>query len=618
MDRNTVTGLLLIALLFFVYSLLMPPPPAKKTAPAPETGIETPTQDTTTTAGTGQTNTATLNPANPAKTDTAKLETGNFRGNNTAKEQFYTLENELLKLTLTNKGARIYEAELKEYKTYEKKPLTLLSGAANDFSFKIPLSRNVENTQNYLFELVKSDSEQLVFRLYHTDSVAYIEQSYTLKPDSYLIDYNVKLSGFDKYLSNNSALELDWKTMLIKQEQSLENEQYTTGIYYKETADSPTYLSETSNDKKAISFSLDWIAFKQQFFNTTLIAAKGFKAGELSIELPAPASDTIVETATAHLRIGYEQAPEFEFPMQMFLGPNHYRTLKSLNAGLETMVPLGWGIFGWVNKWIIIPMFHFFNRFLGNYGLIILILTFVIKLALFPLTYRSSMSAAKMNVLKPEIEELREKYGKEPQKLQAEQMKLYSRAGVNPLGGCLPQLLQLPILIAMYRFFPASIELRQESFLWATDLSTYDSILNLPFKIPFYGDHVSLFCILSAASTFIYMRMNNSMTPSTSKEMELQMKIMMYVMPVMLLFLFNNFSAGLTYYFFLSNIITYGQQFIIKKFFIDEAALHAQIQENKKKPAKQSKFQQRLEEMMKAQQEIQKQRNNGKSNKTKK
>ena len=231
----------------------------------------------------------------------------------------------------------------------------------------------------------------------------------------------------------------------------------------------------------------------------------------------------------------------------------------------------------------------------------------VIKFALFPLTYRSSMSAAKMNVLKPEIEELREKYGKDAQRMQAEQMKLYSRAGVNPLGGCLPQLLQLPILIAMYRFFPASIELRQHGFLWAKDLSTYDSILHLPFKIPFYGDHVSLFCILSAASTFIYMRMNNQMTPTTSKEMEMQMKIMQNIMPVMLLFLFNNFSPGLTYYFFLSNIITYAQQYLIKRFFIDEAALHAQIQENKKKPAKQSKFQQRLEEMMKAQQEMQKQ-----------
>ena len=618
MDRNTITGLLLIALLFFVYSLLMPPPPPKKSSDAKTSGVTNTTTDSTAGSSLKNDTLANTNLKNATSADSSNISSSNFKNATNGKEEFYTIENDRLKVTITNKGARVYQAELKQFKTFEKKPLLLLNGGQNDFSYKIPFNRDVENTQNYQFELVKADEQQVILRLYHADSTAYLEQTYTLQPNSYVVDYGFKLVGFDKYISNNTALELDWKTNLLKQEQALDAEQYTTGIYFKEQTDDPSYLSETANDKKSISFSLDWVAFKQQFFNTTLVAKKSFNAGELSIELPSASADSVLETATAHLRIAYQQEPTFDFPMQFYFGPNHYRTLKSMNNGMEEMVPLGWGIFGWVNRWIIIPMFHFFNRFLGNYGLIILILTLVIKFALFPLTYRSSMSAAKMNVLKPEIEELREKFGKEPQKLQAEQMKLYSRAGVNPLGGCLPQLLQLPILIAMYRFFPASIELRQESFLWATDLSTYDSILNLPFKIPFYGDHVSLFCILSSASTFIYMRMNNSMTPSTSKEMELQMKIMMYVMPVMLLFLFNNFSAGLTYYFFLSNIITYGQQFIIKKFFINEAALHAQIQENKKKPAKQSKFQQRLEDMMKAQQEAQKQKNNPKINKPKK
>lgn len=600
MDKNTVTGLLLIALLFFIYSVWVTPPEDKNAA---NNSAKTDTA-VTSTADTG---TTAMPPA--LKPDSAAAAAGltNFKTAPNAQEQFLTLENDLLKITLTNKGSRVYRAELKNYKNFEQQPLVLLNGPDNDFGFKLPMARSVENTQSYLFDVVKADASQVVMRLYHADSAAYIEQTYTLKPKSYALDYNFTLSGFDKYLPANAALELDWKTNLIKQEQALSNERSTTGIYYKEQEDSPTYLSETANDKKSISFSLDWVAFKQQFFNTTLIAQNGFKAAELAIEAPAAETDTTLEIASANLRMQYVPGAEFNFPMQLYFGPNHYKTLRTMKNGMEKMVPLGWGIFGWVNRWIIIPLFNFFSRFIGSYGLIIFLLTMVIKFALFPLTYRSSMSAAKMNVLKPEIEELREKYGKDAQRMQAEQMKLYSRAGVNPLGGCLPQLLQLPILIAMYRFFPASIELRQHGFLWAKDLSTYDSILHLPFKIPFYGDHVSLFCILSAASTFIYMRMNNQMTPTTSKEMEMQMKIMQNIMPVMLLFLFNNFSAGLTYYFFLSNIITYAQQYLIKRFFIDEAALHAQIQENKKKPAKQSKFQQRLEEMMKAQQEMQKQ-----------
>lgn len=617
MDKNTVTGLLLIALLFFVYSLVVTPPPPPNQPDNTALNDSANSITATNTSATAENDASALTSGNTtAPTDSLTGYTGNFRPKSGA-EQFVTLENEVLKLVFTNKGARIYSAELKDYKTYEKQPLLLLTGNGNTFSYKLPISRNVENTQDHLFEVVKSDANQITMRLYHADSAAYVEQTYTLQPNSYALDYTFKLIGFDKYISGNTALELDWKTHLIKQEQGIDNERYTTGIYYKEQTDSPTYLSETANDKKSISFSLDWVAFKQQFFNTTLIAKNGFKAAEVAIELPPASIDTVLEIASASFRIPYEPGASFEFPMQFYLGPNHYRTLKAMKNGMEAMVPLGWGIFGWVNKWIIIPMFNFFSKFLSSYGIIILLLTLIIKFALFPLTYRSSLSAAKMNVLKPEIEELREKYGKDAQKLQAEQMKLYSRAGVNPLGGCLPQLLQLPILIAMYRFFPASIELRQESFLWATDLSTYDSILNLPFKIPFYGDHVSLFCILSAASTYIYMRLNSSMTPTTSKEMEMQMKIMQYIMPVMLLFLFNNFAAGLTYYFFLSNIISYGQQYMIKQFFIDEAALHAQIQENKKKPAKQSKFQQRLEEMLKAQQEAQKQqqRNNPKNKK---
>ena len=280
--------------------------------------------------------------------------------------------------------------------------------------------------------------------------------------------------------------------------------------------------------------------------------------------------------------------------MSFYYGPNHYQTLNKYHIGMEKLVPLGWGIFGWVNRFAVIPVFNFLNSFNINYGIIILLLTILIKVVLLPLTYKSYISTAKMKVLQPEMSELQAKFKADPMKLQQETMALYRKAGVSPLGGCLPMVLQMPILIAMFRFFPASIELRQEGFLWAKDLSTYDSILDLPFNIPFYGDHVSLFTILMTVSTLIYTRMNMQMTAATNPSM----KYVMYLMPIMFLGIFNNYSSGLSYYYFLANMITFGQQYLFKSF-VDEKAIHAKIQENKKKPVKKSKFQERLEKMAK-------------------
>jgi YidC/Oxa1 family membrane protein insertase len=280
--------------------------------------------------------------------------------------------------------------------------------------------------------------------------------------------------------------------------------------------------------------------------------------------------------------------------MKFYFGPNHYQTLKTYGIGLERQIPLGWGIFGWVNKFLVIPIFNFLAGFNLNYGIIILILTIIIKVMLLPLTYKAYLSQAKMKVLKPEIDEINKTKDKDPMKSQQEMMSLYKKAGVNPLGGCFPMLLQMPILIAMFRFFPASIELRQQSFLWAEDLSTYDSIWDFGFTIPFYGDHVSLFTLLMTVSTLIYTRMNNQFTGANA-----QMKWMSYLMPVIFLGVFNNYSAGLSYYYFLANILTFGQQYLFGKF-VDEKAIHLKIQENKKKPVTKSKFQQKMEEMAKA------------------
>lgn len=610
MDKNTITGLILIALLFMVFNMFVAPPPPPPQQTADSTAVNNPNmrQDSL--------NLGDPMLPSPNNNNTTASQSGLFLQPTAPSESFYELANDKLKVTISNKGGRIYKSEIKDYVTHSKEPLILMDGPNNQFNYKFFLNNYLVSTDNFYFEPHQTDANNVILRLYADSSkTRYLEQKYTLRSGSYIVDYDLNMVGFDDLINNQALIELHWKNDLRPQEKDIETEQYVTGVYYKEKGDDVNYLSESSDDEKQVSLSLTWVAFKQQFFNHTLIADKAFTRGNLKIKAPPKDKNntTLLETASADLAFEYQRSPQFNFPMHFYIGPNNYKLLKNLDLkaegqalAMEEMVPLGWTIFGWVNRWIIIPSFNFLHRFIGNYGVIILVLTLIIKLVLFPLTYRSYKSFAKMNVLKPEIEELKKKYGKDPQKLQSEQMKLYSKAGVNPLGGCLPQLLQMPILFAMYRFFPASIELRQQSFLWAEDLSTYDSIMDLPFNIPFYGDHVSLFCLLSAASSLIYMRLNQQMTPSNDA-MGGQMKIFQYTMPAMLLFFFNSFSAGLTYYFFLSNIISFVQQYAIKKYFIDEEKLLKQIQENKKKPVKKSKWQQRLEDMAKAQQQAQQQ-----------
>ncbi|MGB1204519.1 MAG: membrane protein insertase YidC [Chitinophagales bacterium] len=598
MDKNTLNALILIALLFFVYSMIVQPPPESQ---------QTTTNDTTAVT----TNTTAI--SEKVVDNTPKIETdslgqivqkGLFEQAATA-EEFVTLENDLVKVKISNKGGRIYTTELKDYKTYAQEPLILIDGDQNLFNYHITIDaeKKAIDTKDYFFKIQSASKDAVTLRLYYTkDSNSYIEQSYRLTDKSYIVDYDFNIVGFEQYIDNNRNIQLEWKTHLRQQEKAMDPERYTTGVYYKESQDDVSYLAETKDDTEEIGFSLDWVSFKQQFFNSTLIADKAFKTANLEVKTPPIEDGTTLEIASADLQFSYKRTGTFSFPMHFYMGPNQYKELKALNYNMEEMIPLGWGIFGWVNRWLIIPMFDFLHKYIGSFGIIILVLTFTIKLVLFPLTYRSYRSFASMNVLKPEIEALKAKHGDDPQRIQQEQMKLYSQAGVNPLGGCLPQMVQLPILIAMYRFFPASIELRQESFLWAEDLSTYDSIMSLPFAIPAYGDHVSLFCLLSALSTLAYVRINQSMTPNAGGEFAKQMQMFQYIMPVMLLFFFNNFAAGLTYYFFLSNVFSFTQQYAIKNFFIDEEKILAQIQENKKKPAKKSGFQQRLEQMLKEQQ----------------
>ncbi|MBK6987136.1 MAG: membrane protein insertase YidC [Bacteroidetes bacterium] len=424
----------------------------------------------------------------------------------------------------------------------------------------------------------------------------YIEFAYSLPDNSYLVNYQVNVVGLQDVISANSSfINVDWKDIVKQQEKSIENERAATTVYYRFSDEEVDFISETKSEKQDLKTKVQWIAFKQQFFSAALISdLSGFDSPSVETKSDEN-SNSIVKEMTAAFSLPYDRKPVQTYNMRFYFGPNNYQDLKKIdNLHLEKLIPLGWGIFGWVNQFLVIPTFHFLDGFNMNYGLIILILTILVRIIILPLTYGSFKSQAKMKVLQPEMAEINEKFGSDPMKKQQETMALYRKAGVNPLGGCIPGLLQLPILIAMFRFFPSSIELRQQSFLWAHDLSTYDSILDLPFHIPAYGSHVSLFTLLMTVSTIIYTKMNMQMTAATNP----QMKWMMYLMTILFLVFFNNYSAGLSYYYFLSNVFGFGQQYLFKAF-LDEDKIHAQIQENKKKPVKKSNFQARLEQMAK-------------------
>lgn len=543
-------------------------------------------------------------------------QTGKFFGGfKKGKEKIVSLQNSKIKLDFTTKGGRIKKAELNEFKTWDKKPLILLDGQDNKFNYQFSIGSYIVNTQDLYFNVSKSGKNYVQF-IANADSQSYILQTYTLKENDFLIDYNVEFVGFDNIIPpNQNMISLQWQSELIQQEKVYANEAMMTSVFYENVENDVDYCDCNKSDNERIGESMNWISFKQQFFNQSLLPKQDFESAKIEIKQYEEDEEFTVankykglKTAKADINISYSRSNTFAYPMAMYLGPNNYSRLKTFDSNFYKIIPLGNSIFGWMNRNFIIPIFNFLNKYIGNYGLIIIVLTLIIKLLLFPLTFKTYQSSAKMKLLKPDIEAINQKHEKDKQKAQLETMSLYRKAGVNPAGGCLPTLLQMPILFAMYRFFPSSIELRQQSFLWASDLSTYDSIFNLPFEIPLYGAHVSLFTLLMTVSNFFYMRMNQQMTPTTNEAMAAQMKMMQYFMPIMFLGIFNKLAAALTFYFFLSNVISYLQQYVIKNYFIDEGALKKQIAANKLKTPKKSKWQQRLENMQKTQMEMQKKR----------
>ena len=591
-DKNSLIGFVLMAVILIVFNTFFFPEIPQEQAP-----VTTPTEAVITETKFTETTVATPALSNSFISEELKTKYGVFASAANGTDEFQVIENDKLKITVANKGGRIVSVILKEYQTFDSLALDLFDADSSRFNLQFTTGHNI-NTADLYF-VAEQSSNTLSMKLKADDS-HYVEYLYTLT-DDYLIDFDIKFIGMESLIpSGINYMNLEWQMKTPQTEKSKTNQDMYTGIQYQYSADNEgDYLSFTSTDEDKINARLNWVAFKQQFFSAIFIAKDGFEKPTHLISTKSEGSKFIKDLA-AKFELPYQHKIDEQLSFQFYFGPNHYKTLKAYDKGFEELVPLGWGIFGWVNQYIIINIFDFLSKYFSSYGIIILLLTLIIKIGLAPFTYKAFLSQAKMKVLKPEIDKINDKLkGKDPMKAQQETMGLYRKAGVNPMGGCLPMLFQFPILIAMFRFFPASIELRQESFLWADDLSSYDSIYNLGFDIPFYGDHISLFTLLMTVSTLLYTRMNSSMATGQMA----QMKWMMYLMPIMFLGFFNNYAAGLSYYYFLANMFTFTQQYFMKVM-INEDEILAQLEANKKKPAKpKSKFQKKLEDMQKKQEQ---------------
>lgn len=539
-----------------------------------------------------------------ALTDSTAM--GVFSSRVRGEDSFYTIENDLLIMKVAARGGKVYSVTLKKYTTHDGRPVVLFDGDSTIFGYNFFTADNKAIRTNDLYftpvgytgpVMASGNPASLTMRL-EAEGGAYIEYVYTVKPGEYMVDFATKFSSLSSVIpSNATSMAIDWKMYVPQQEKGRQNEDMYTGLKYKVSQEDVADLggARQRQKKSVISENLmktDWIAYKDQFFSSVLIADGYF--------LNATVSSTSVDPTSRYLRlfeseigVPFTAGEESNLNMRFYFGPNSFTLMKKYDLQLEGLVYLGKNIIRWINQFVIIPIFNLLDNFINNYGLIILILTVIIKAVLFPLTHRSFISQAKMRVMKPMVDEISKKYPKQEDAMKKQQatMDLYKKAGVSPMGGCLPMLLQMPILFAMFRFFPTSIELRQQSFLWAKDLSTYDSIFNLPFTIPMYGDHVSLFTLLMTASTIISTKISN---PTGGQEQMPGMKTMMYMMPVMFMLILNNFSAGLTYYYFLANVISIAQTQISRQF-VSEDEILRKIEENKKKPAKKSKWQQRLE-----------------------
>ena len=513
-------------------------------------------------------------------------------------EEFYQLENNLIKIIISNKGGEITKVNLKNFDNYLKEPLNLVdNNQTTDLVFKLKDGREI-NTSKLTFEINKKKSKkgQLVMRAFFSQD-RWIEFQYSLLPDSYLLDYSITSPNFQSFIDPYGLNRLEWNLKSFRNSKSVEYENRYTELTYGYENDKVNELSITGTDEEKVD-EIQWISYKQHFFNSILIPDKKINNVFLKSENLVQSEDKKEKYTKFYSSvIPLKNNGVFDFKFKWYFGPSQYSTLSNYNIGIEKSVNYGWGIFGWINKYIFIPLFNFISSFMP-FGISIIIMTIIVRLAMSPVTYRSYVSQVKMKILRPEIEEINKKFSKDAVKRQQETMSLYSRAGANPMSGCLPALVQLPVFYALFSFFPVAFALRQKSFLWADDLSSYDSILDLPFNIPFYGDHISLFPILASVAIFIYTMMTMGQQQPPPQPGMPNMKFIMYLMPLMMLFFFNNYSSGLSLYYFVSNLLTILLMVVIKKFVVNESKILLQIEENKKKPRKVSGFSARLQKAM--------------------
>lgn len=595
-NKNPLIGVILMGLILVAYYFFIETPEENTLVEDAQT-----TEQTKTAADTPISNAENGTMANVSDSvlfEQARDNYGAFASASLVKEaKEVVLENEKIKVVLSEKGGRINEVFLKGYKTHDSLDVRLMTPEASSLNLGFYAQNRKLNTSNFVFdsELKEQDGAQLLSMKLKVAEQQYLEFQYRLDEGSYKVDFNINTVGLTGIVQANSEMNFDWEVNMPRQEKNLSNERNTSTIYYTEEGD-VDYISEMSDDTETVS-NLKWFAFKDQFFSSFLYFDKEMDNVVLTTETDGD-SQEYVKAAKANFKLKYSNGDQ-SYPLEMYFVPNHFKTLRSYDKDFEQVIPLGWAIIGWLNRFFVIELFSFLDGFGLGYGLIIFIMALLLKLMLYPIAKKSYVSMATMRVLKPEVDAINEKYEDQAKRSQA-MMELYRKAGANPLGGCIPMLLQMPILFAFFRFFPASIELRQQGFLWATDLSTYDSVYNFPggFEIPFYGDHISLFTILMTISSFIQIIYNNQMS-SGNAQMP-QMKYIMYLMPVIFLGVMNNYAAALSYYYFIANMMTFGQQYFIRRGINDEAIL-AKIEENKSKPKKKSTFQQRMEEMAKKQ-----------------
>ena len=528
-----------------------------------------------------------------------------------AKNNITTIENDYVILKIANKGGYIVEATLKNFEKFKKNSgqlVSLIKDNNADLNIQLQTSDNrVLNTKDLYFEptLSKVGDNQVLSMKLKSGANEYLEYKYSLKPNDYMVGFDVRSQGLNKVLNTTKPLDLQWNLKTFRSEKSIDYENRFTEVRYQYKDGKHDYVAD-GTDKEESPEKVDYIAFKQHFFTSILLTNTPFekaslKSNKLVLDV---AKDTVfTKQFKASVPLAFQNG-ELDYKMNWYFGPTDYYTLKAYNKDIEHIVPLGWGIFGWINKFIFIPLFGFLSGYI-SYGIAIIVFTIIIKIAMSPITYKSFLSQAKMKVLRPDITELGEKFKKDPMKKQQETMKLYNKAGVNPMAGCIPALIQIPFMYASFQFFPSAFELRQQGFLWADDLSSFDSIYKLPFHIPLYGDHISLFPILAAIAIFFYMKMTSGDQQMAAPQQEgmpdmaKMMKMMIYISPIMMLVFFNSYGAGLSLYNFISNLITIGIMFVIKNYIVDPDKIHAQIQENKlKEPKKPGKFQQKLQEAM--------------------